>query len=76
MYIQVKRHFAEDLNVWPVIIARLSNFTVFCMICNNTFQVSSNRYPLNGVYVMFADLQWHRNLDRGARVRVHTQRHI
>lgn len=37
MYTQVKRHFTEDLNIWPVVIARLSNFTAFCMICNNTF---------------------------------------
>lgn len=64
MYTQVERYFAEDLNVWPVVIARLSNVTVFCMICNNTLQVSRIRYPPNDAYVMVAALQLHWNSHR------------
>lgn len=64
MYTQVKRYFAEDLDVWPVVIARLSNFAVFCVICNNTLQVSRIRYPPNGAYVMAAALQLYWNSHR------------
>lgn len=64
MYAQVERHFTEGLDIWPVVVARLSNFTAFCMICNKTLEVSSTRYPLSGVYVTFADLQLHRSSQR------------
>lgn len=72
MYTQVKGYFAEDLNVWPVVVAGLSNFTVFCMIYNNTLQVSRIRYPPNDVYVMAAALQLHWNSHSHA----HTEQHL
>lgn len=70
MYTQVKRHFAEDLNVRPVVIARLSNFTVFCMVCNNTLQVSSIRYRLNG------NVCWFTIAQELTQVCTHTERRL